>query len=197
MTQASVRSYRLDESTDSWQTSTRSYLLLLNFAAVSLFSPEALKANVKIPDNHQAFCIVQKTRSQFVRAMAICEMCDKGEEYHTCQSCNKRLCISCYNNVHFGIGAARTGKSMIYNKCMFCSSIYATNAKCDTCDKCEIILTWKSSMDYLAAVNRVSWLLEKGQFDPKQRNENYCKTNFGPHAAQVILDAVDIAKSLR
>jgi hypothetical protein len=129
--------------------------------------------------------------------MAICEMCDKGEEYHTCQSCNKRLCISCYNNVHFGIGAARTGKSMIYNKCMFCSSIYATNAKCDTCDKCEIILTWKSSMDYLAAVNRVSWLLEKGQFDPKQRNENYCKTNFGPHAAQVILDAVDIAKSLR
>jgi hypothetical protein len=59
MTQASVRSYRLDESTDSWQTSTRSYLLLLSFAAVPLFSPEPLKANVKIPDNHQAFRIVQ------------------------------------------------------------------------------------------------------------------------------------------
>ena len=122
-------------------------------------------------------------------------MCEKGEEYHSCQTCNKRLCISCFNTVHFGIGAPRAGKSMVYNKCMFCSVVYATNAKCDVCDKCEIILTWKSSMNYLAAVNRVSRLLEKGQLDPKLRNENYCKTSFGAHAAQVIMDAIDISKS--
>jgi hypothetical protein len=26
------------------------------------------------------------------------------------------------------------------------------------------------------------------------RNENYCKTNFGTHAAQVIMDAIDSSK---
>lgn len=83
---------------------------------------------------------------------------------------------------------------MVYNKCTFCGAVYATNAKCEVCDKCEIILTWKSSMNYLAAVNRVSGLLEKGQLDPKLRNENYCKASFGTHAAQVIMDAIDISK---
>ena len=126
--------------------------------------------------------------------LATCEMCNKGEEYHACKSCGKRLCIDCFNTVHFGIGAPRAGKSMVYNKCLFCSAIYATDAKRDVCDKCEIILTWKSSMNYLAAVNRVSVLLEKGELDPKLRNENYCKANFGIHAAQVIIDAIDSSK---
>jgi hypothetical protein len=80
---------------------------------------------------------------------------------------------------------------MVYNKCVFCNAVYATDAKRDVCEKCEIILTWKTSMNYLAAVNRVSRLLEKGELDSKLRNENYCKTTFGVHAAQVIMDAVD------
>ena len=126
--------------------------------------------------------------------LAVCEVCKKGEEYHSCQSCGKRLCMACFNTVHFGIGAPRAGKSMVYSKCLFCSAVYATNAKRDVCDKCEIILTWKSSMNYLAAVNRVSTLLEKGQLDPKLRNENYCKANFGTHAAQAIMDAIDSSK---
>jgi len=126
--------------------------------------------------------------------MTICEMCEKGEEYHTCQECKKRLCISCFNTIHFGIGAPRAGKSMVYNKCVFCNSVFATNAKCDVCDKCEVILTWKSSMNYLAAINRVTGLLEKSSLDPKLKNENYCKANFGAHAAQVIMDAIDNSK---
>lgn len=120
-----------------------------------------------------------------------CEICGKGEEYHTCLKCGKHVCINCFNTVHFGIGAPRAGKSMVYNKCIFCDIVYATNAKSSVCDKCEIILTWKSSMSYLGAVNRVSELVRKGKLDSKLRNENYCKTNFGVHAAQVIMDAID------
>ncbi|HEY3095108.1 MAG TPA: hypothetical protein VGJ42_05050 [Nitrososphaera sp.] len=126
--------------------------------------------------------------------MATCGMCKKGEEYHTCPSCGRYLCISCFNTVHFGIGAPRAGRSMVYNRCLFCNIVYAANAKCSVCDKCEVILTWKSSMNYLAAINRVSELLRKGELDSKLRNENYCKTNFGIHAAQVIMDAVDSSK---
>lgn len=46
-------------------------------------------------------------------------------------------------------------------------------------------------MNYLAAVNRVSLLIRTGKFDSKLTNENYCKANFGTHATQVIMDAVD------
>ena len=83
---------------------------------------------------------------------------------------------------------------MVYNKCLICNSVFATNAKRDVCEKCEIVLTWKTSMNYLAAVNRITGLLEKGSLDQKLRNENYCKANFGVHAAQVIMDAVDNSK---
>jgi hypothetical protein len=68
---------------------------------------------------------------------------------------------------------------MVHNKCLFCSAVFVTNARRNVCDKCEIILTWKSSMNYLAAVNRVSELIRKGELDSKLRNENYCKGNFG------------------
>jgi hypothetical protein len=80
---------------------------------------------------------------------------------------------------------------MIYNKCTFCDKVFADNAKVLVCDKCEIILTWKSSMNYLAAVNRVSDLIRTGKLDSKLQNENYCKANFGSRAAQVIMDAID------
>ena len=46
-------------------------------------------------------------------------------------------------------------------------------------------------MNYLVAVNRVSELIRTSKFDSKLRNENYCKANFGGHATQVIMDAVD------
>jgi len=118
-------------------------------------------------------------------------MCRRGEEYHTCSKCARHLCINCFNTIHFGIGAPRAGKSMVYNKCTFCDAVYATNAKSSVCDKCEIILTWKSSMSYLGAVNRVSELVRSGKLDSKLRNENYCKIHFGAHAAQVIMDAID------
>jgi hypothetical protein len=121
-------------------------------------------------------------------------MCKKEEEYHTCASCGRVLCISCFNTVHFGIAAPRAGKSMVYNKCQFCNAVYATNAKGSVCERCEVILTWKSSMNYLAAVNRVSELIRKDMLDSKLRNENYCKTNFGIRAAQVIMDAIDNTK---
>jgi hypothetical protein len=123
--------------------------------------------------------------------LAICEVCQKGEDYHICLKCEKHLCINCFNTFHFGIGAPRAGKSMVYNKCIFCDATYAANAKCSVCDKCEIILTWKSSMNYLGAVNRVTELVRTGRLDSKLKNENYCKTNFGVHAAQVIMDAID------
>ncbi|MDQ3868906.1 MAG: hypothetical protein M3250_05025 [Thermoproteota archaeon] len=126
--------------------------------------------------------------------MTLCERCTKNEEYHTCSECNKRLCRICFNTVHFGINAPRAGKSMVYNKCIFCTKIYATNAKGSVCDKCAIILTWESGMDCLAAVNRVSELVRTNILDSKLRNENYCKTNFGTHAAQVIMDAIDSSK---
>ena len=46
-------------------------------------------------------------------------------------------------------------------------------------------------MNYLAAVNRISELIKTGQLDPKLKNENYCKANFGAHATQAIMDALD------
>ena len=49
-------------------------------------------------------------------------------------------------------------------------------------------------MNYLAAVNRVSELIKTDKLDSKLRNGNYCKTNFGAHATQVIMDAVDSSK---
>ena len=111
--------------------------------------------------------------------MTMCEKCSKHEEYHTCSTCNQHLCINCFNTVHFGINAPRAGKSIIYNKCIFCGEIYGINAKVDVCDKCTIILSW------------VSELIKKNTLDSKLRNENYCKTKFGMHATQVIMDAVD------
>ena len=99
--------------------------------------------------------------------------------------------MTCFNTVHFGVNAPRTGKSMVYNKCVFCGGIYATNAKGCVCGKCTIILNWESEMNYLAAVNRVSELIKTNKLDSKLRNENYCKANFGAHATQVIMDAVD------
>ena len=123
--------------------------------------------------------------------MTLCERCTKNEEYHTCSACNQRLCMSCFNMVHFGINAPRAGRSIIYNKCVFCGGIYATNAKGCVCGKCTIILNWESEMNYLAAVNRVSELIKTNKLDSKLRNESYCKANFGAHATQVIMDAVD------
>ena len=49
-------------------------------------------------------------------------------------------------------------------------------------------------MNYLAAVNRVSELIKTNKLDSKLRNEDYCKANFGAHATQVIMDAVDVQK---
>lgn len=123
--------------------------------------------------------------------MTVCQNCGKREEYHTCSSCNKHLCIECYNTIHFGINAPRTSNSMIYNKCIFCGEIYGASVKVQVCDKCAIILTWVSSMNYLAAVNRVSQLIRLNRFESKLTNENYCKANFGVRATQVIMDAVD------
>ena len=121
----------------------------------------------------------------------MCERCTKNEVYHMCSECNQHLCMSCFNTVHFGINAPRAGRSMVYNKCVFCGEIYATNAKGRVCGKCTIILSWESEMNYLAAVNRVSELIKTNKLDSKLRNENYCKTSFGIHATQVITDAVE------
>ena len=102
--------------------------------------------------------------------------------------------MNCFNMVHFGINAPRAGSSMVYNKCVFCGKIYATNAKGCVCEICTVILSWASGMNYLAAVNRVSELIKTNKLDSKLRNENYCKANFGSHATQVIMDAVDSSK---
>ena len=102
--------------------------------------------------------------------------------------------MACFNMVHFGINAPRAGKSMVYNKCVFCDQIYATNARGRVCDKCTIILSWVSGMNYLAAVNRVSELIKTNKLDSKLRNGNYCKTTFGAHATQVIIDAIEGSK---
>ncbi|MFZ0657043.1 MAG: hypothetical protein WAM19_10405, partial [Nitrososphaeraceae archaeon] len=103
--------------------------------------------------------------------MTVCEKCSKHEEYHSCSTCNQRLCIECFNTVHFGINAPRSGTSLVYNKCVFCGEIYGSNVKVQVCDKCTIILTWISSMNYLAAVNRVSQLIRTNRFDSKLKNE--------------------------
>jgi hypothetical protein len=126
--------------------------------------------------------------------MTMCQKCSKHEEYHSCSTCNQHLCIECFNTVHFGINAPRSGTSIVYNKCVFCGEIYGSSVKVQVCDKCTIILTWISSMNYLAAVNRVSQLIRTNRFDSKLKNENYCKVNFGTHATQVIMDAVDSLK---
>jgi hypothetical protein len=121
----------------------------------------------------------------------MCELCGKNERYHMCtESNNQYLCLTCFNKVHFGINAPRTGKSMVYNKCVFCNTIFATNAKSSVCDECLIIVTWKSVMNYLAGVNRVSELIRENKLDSKLRNEDYCRTNLGTRAAQVIMDAI-------
>jgi hypothetical protein len=101
------------------------------------------------------------------------------------------LCINCFNTVHFGINAPRAGKSIVYNKCIFCGDIYGDNAKVDVCDKDAIILTWVSRMNYLAAMNRLSELIKLDKLDSKFRNENYCKSIFGMHATEVIMDAIN------
>src|SRR4029079_3077162 len=123
--------------------------------------------------------------------MSMCEKCSKHQEYHSCSTFNQHLCIECFNTVHFGINAPRYSNSLVYNKCVFCGEIYGSNVKVKVCDKCTIILTWISSMNYLAAVNRVSQLIRASKFDSKLNNENYCKEKFGVRATQVIMDAVD------
>jgi hypothetical protein len=88
----------------------------------------------------------------------------------------------------------RAGSSMVYNKCVFCGEIYATNAKGCVCAKCTVMVTWAPGMNYLAAVNRVSELIKTNKLYSRLRNENYCKANFGAHATRVIMDAVDSSK---
>ena|ERR671910_2659060 len=122
----------------------------------------------------------------------LCGLCKKNERYHICsESNNQFLCLTCFNKLHFGIGAPRTGKSMVYNKCVFCNTVYATNAKGSVCDECSIIVTWKSGMDFLAGVNRVSALIRENKLESKLRNENYCIDNLGSRATQVIIDAIN------
>ena len=123
--------------------------------------------------------------------MSMCEKCSKHQEYHSCSTFNQHLCIECFNTVHFGINAPRYSNSIVDNKCVFCGEIYGSNVKVKVCDKCTIILTWISSMNYLAAVNRVSHLIRMNKLESNLTNENYCKANFGVHATQVIMDAVD------
>jgi hypothetical protein len=122
----------------------------------------------------------------------LCELCNKNERYHMCpESNNQHLCLTCFNKLHFGINAPRTGKSMVYNKCVFCNIVYATNAKGSVCDECSIIVIWKSGMHFLAGVNRVSALIRENKLDSKLRNENYCIENLGSRATKVIMDAID------
>ena len=111
------------------------------------------------------------------------------------ESNNQHLCLTCFNKLHFGINAPRTGKSMVYNKCIFCNVVFATNAKSSVCDDCSIIVTWKSVMHYLAGVNRISALIRENKLDSKLRNENYCIENLGTRATQVIMDAIDSLKA--
>jgi hypothetical protein len=85
---------------------------------------------------------------------------------------------------------------MVYNKCVFCNAVYATNAKGHVCDDCSILVTWESGMDYLDGVNRVSELIRENRLEPKLRNENYCKENLGSRAAQVIMDEIDSSRIL-
>ena len=63
--------------------------------------------------------------------------------------------------------------------------------KASICDECLIIVTWKSGMDFLAGVNRVSALIRENKLDSKLRNENYCVENLGTRATQVIMHAID------
>jgi hypothetical protein len=83
---------------------------------------------------------------------------------------------------------------MVYNKCIFCNVVFATNAKSSVCDDCSIIVTWKSVMQYLAGVNRISALIKENKLDSKLRNENYCIENLGTRATQVIMDAIDSSR---
>ena len=85
---------------------------------------------------------------------------------------------------------------MVYNKCVFCNAVYATNAKGSVCDECSIIVTWKSGMHYLAGVNRVSELIRENKLDSKLKNENYCIENLGTRATQVLMDAIDSSSLL-
>ena len=126
--------------------------------------------------------------------MSMCEKCSKHQEYRSCSTFNQHLCIECFNTVHFGINAPRYSNSIVYNKCIFCGEIYGSNVNVKVCDKCTIILTWISSMNYLAAVNRVSQLIRTNRLDSKLTNENYCKAKLGVHATQVIMDAVDSSR---
>jgi hypothetical protein len=85
-------------------------------------------------------------------------------------------------------------RPIVCNKCIFCCEVYATNARSSVCNKCSIILTWKTGMDCLAAVNRLSDLLRTNKLDSNFKNENYCKERFGIHATQVIMDAIDSSR---
>jgi hypothetical protein len=52
---------------------------------------------------------------------SLCELCNKNERYHICpESNNQHLCLTCFNKLHFGIGAPRIGKSyQWYNNAFF------------------------------------------------------------------------------
>jgi hypothetical protein len=127
----------------------------------------------------------------------LCELCNKNERYHICtESNNQHLCLTCFNKLHFGINAPRTGRSMVYNKCIFCKVVFATDAKGSICDECSIIVTWKSGIHYLAGVNRVSELIRKNKLDSELWNENYCIDNLGARATQVIMDAINSSSLL-
>ena len=85
---------------------------------------------------------------------------------------------------------------MVYNKCIFCNVVFATDAKGSICDECSIIVPWKSVIHYLAGVNRVSELIRENKLDSKLWNENYCIDNLGTRATQVIMDAIDSSSLL-
>jgi hypothetical protein len=123
--------------------------------------------------------------------MTLCERCSKNEEYCTCSECNQHSCMICFNMVHFGINAQELAVLCITS---VRGKIYATNVKGRVCGKCTVILSWAPAMNYLVAVNRVSELIKTNIIDSKIRNENYYKANFGSHATQVIMDAVDSSK---
>ena len=95
-------------------------------SASESISPKSLRVHLIENEN----LLVTSDIGEEPMATPLCELCNKNERYHICtESNNQHLCLTCFNKLHFGINAPRTGKSMVYNKCIFCNIVFGTNAK--------------------------------------------------------------------
>jgi hypothetical protein len=127
-----------------------------------------------------------------------CTFCPR-KPVHWCEECDKTLCQSCYVEMHYKIVKSRilrkpnrSVKSIVGNRCEFCSETFLESMHKNVCPKCSIIINYNSDdpEEFFKALNRVVELLLEKRFNINLKDEHYYEDRYGKHVDDVVKSAI-------